>query len=118
MFDRFDLWQYRDDNNCWDFVREYLIDKAGISSEDLPKFGICPSNKRAMTKAAIAVRRGFVECGPVQYAVACQYHGKVLDHVGIVDAGKVRHVGKTHGHKRDKIDLFQRFWIHSSLWQQ
>jgi len=108
MFDRFDVWQYSDDHNCWDFVREYLIEKAGVNPNDVPKYGILPSSKREMTEAARSVAKNFVESKPVDYAVACQYHGKILQHVGVVFDGKVHHTGSKIGTKKEPISKFER----------
>lgn len=107
MFSRFDTWQYRDDNNCWDFVREFLIDK-GVPPKDVPKYGISPNDKRGMTKASIGVKRLFNPSSPVQNAIACHYHGGVLMHVGIVDNGKVRHTGSKTGTRIDTIESFEK----------
>lgn len=121
MFSKFDLWQYRSDNNCWDFVREFLIER-GVPCEDIPKYGIAPSNKKAMTGAHHAVKKMFVESGPVQNAIACHYHGGLLLHVGVVDGGHVRHTGEKIGTRKDPIDEFckmaaTRFYLHR-LWQR
>ena len=106
MFDRFDYWKYTNDHNCWDFVREWWIDK-GISPDDIPRFGICPTNKREMTKAAQPVISELVECGPIQNSVACHYHGNLLLHVGMVDNGIVRHAHPKMGCRRDTIKRFE-----------
>ena len=107
MFNKWDVWKYTSDDNCWEYVRQFLIIEAGINPEDVPKFGICPSNKREMTKASIEVAKNFTESNPVQFAVACQFHGKLLIHVGIIDNGIVRHVGKTCGTKKERISSFE-----------
>ena len=60
-----------------------------------------------MTKASIEVAKNFTESNPVQFAVACQFHGKLLIHVGIIDNGIVRHVGKTCGTKKERISSFE-----------
>jgi hypothetical protein len=108
MFDRFDVWTFSDNHNCWDFVREYLIEKAGVPPEDVPKFGILPTDKRSMTKAYRGVKCKFVECGAQQNAIACQYHGGLLQHVGVVDGDFVRHTGKTKGTTKQKISDFEK----------
>ena len=124
MFNKWDLWKYTDDNNCWEYVRQFLIIEAGIDPEDVPKFGICPSNKREMTKASIEVAKNFAESGPVQFAVACQFHGKLLNHVGIIDCGLVRHTGKACGTKKEKISGFESkaqkttYMLHRNLCQR
>jgi len=107
MFDKFDMWKYRDTSNCWDYVRAWMIERAGVPVDDVPKFGICPTNKRAMTKAAILVARAFKLVNePEQNAIACQYHGKVLEHVGIVDGKYVRHVSSQRGCVKELISKF------------
>jgi len=108
MFDRFDLWRYSDNANCWDYVREFLIDRAGIPAEAVPRFGILPSDKRGMTKAHNMLKPKFVRCGPEQYAIACQYFGRVLVHVGVVDNGMVRHTSSKKGTTNQKISDFEK----------
>jgi len=108
MFDKFDLWKYSDNSNCWDFVRAWLIEKAGVPPEAVPKYGILPSDKKAMTQAYKDVRGQFEECGPEQNAVACQYSGKLLIHVGVVDNGYIRHTGETKGTTKEKIQDFEK----------
>lgn len=106
MLNRFDLWKYSDTSNCWDFVREWLID-VGANELSLPRFGICPTDKRSMTKASKNVIIGLQECGPIQNAIACHYHDKVLFHVGIVDGRHVRHANQKSGLRRDTIKRFE-----------
>lgn len=121
MFSKFELWQYRSDHNCWDFVREWLIDNAGVPACDVPKFGICPNDKGSMTKAAVGVECNFTESKPVDHAIACQYRLGTLWHVGIVYNGMVWHVGSKTRFRRDKIDVFEsmykkvRYKIHKCL---
>lgn len=104
MIDEFDLWRYSDDSNCWDFVCAFL-NKKGV---DLPRFGICPSDKRGMTKAAKGVIDSYlIECEPRQNAIACHYHGGLLLHVGVIDSSKVRHAHKQFGVRRDTIKSFE-----------
>lgn len=123
MFDRFDCWQYRADANCWDFVRQYLIEKAGVPAIDVPMFGISPDNKRQMTKAARGVALAFTESEPVSNAIACHYMGNILFHVGIVEGGNVRHTSSQRGTVKESIAEFERhadkttYMIHRSLCQ-
>lgn len=119
MFDKFDTWTYSDNSNCWDFVRAWMI-RAGVPESDVPKYGILPTDKRAMTKAANQVKTNFVDCGPIQNAIACQYRGRTILHVGVVDEGLIRHTSSQFGTKRSKIADFQRenktiYKIHKSL---
>ena len=106
MIDRFDLWKYSHDANCWDFVSEYLKAK-GVPSDVLPRFGICPSDKRGMTKASNGVIIGLAECEPRENAIACHYHGKLLTHVGVIERGMVRHAHHVSGVRRDTIKRFE-----------
>lgn len=123
MFNKWSCWQYRDNANCWDFVRSFLVEEAGVPSEDVPKFGICPKDKRSMTKASTEVESQFVDSEPVQYAIACHYYGKVLYHVGVVDQGRIRHTGEKIGTMYESIKDFEarasvtKYKIHQSLCQ-
>lgn len=104
MIDSFDLWKYSDTSNCWDFVAAFIKTK-GV---DLPTFGICPSDKRAMTKQSKKVIKDYlVDCGPIQNAIACHYHGGLLIHVGVIDQGRVRHAHQQFGVRRDTIKQFE-----------
>jgi hypothetical protein len=103
MFSELDLWKYSNDSNCWDYVCAFYK-KLGY---DLPKFGIHPQDKKGMTKASLSLIDDFVECGPVQNAIACHYHGKIFFHVGVVDGGRVRHVSNKTGARRDTIKRFE-----------
>lgn len=121
--DKFDTWQYREDRNCWDYVREFLIEIAGVPEEDVPVFGICPDHKKEMTEASKGVERSFIDSGPSQYAVACHYIRGTLYHVGVVDNGLVRHTGRKTGTRKDKIKRFEamaertEYKLHRSLWR-
>lgn len=123
MFNRFDIWKYSNNSNCWDYVREYLLEHTNIPERDIPKYGILPSNKRAMTKAANVVSESFIECNPKQYAIACHYQGNTILHVGIVDGEYVRHTSY-NGTMKSKIKDFEKmasktvYKIHHSLWQK
>lgn len=121
MFDKFDIWQYKANHNCWDYVREYLVEKLGIPSEDVPKYGIAPSNKQEMTKAAKDVGRSFMPCEPMEGAVACHYLGRAIQHVGIIHGGVVRHTSREWGTIKESVKDFERrcqktlYFIHKSL---
>lgn len=108
MFDKFDIWKYGDNSNCWDYVREFLIIKAGLPPDDLPKFGILPNNKKAMTNASKSIDSNFMECGREQWAIACQYIGNVLIHVGVVDNGLVRHTSKDNGTLKSSFEDYEK----------
>lgn len=105
LMDKFDFWKYSDDSNCWDFVIAFLKDRHGV---ELPRFGISPKDKRAMTEASRGVIDEYlVDCDPIQSAIACHYHGNVLYHVGIIDGGEVRHAHHVSGVRRDTIKAFE-----------
>lgn len=91
------LWSYRDDNNCWDYVRYWLIKLFDVPEKAVPKYGIIPNDKKSMTKAYKLVRSGFSESEPTNGAVACQYRGRLLDHVGLVYNHMVYHVKDKSG---------------------
>lgn len=105
---KYELWQYRDDANCWDYVREFLLDFTDVPEEDVPPFTIHPDDKKNMTGASLGVAGNFVDCTPRDYAIACQYHGVSLIHVGVVYGGRIWHSGRKCGTRRDKIKLFER----------
>lgn len=121
MFNDMLAWQYRDDNNCWDFVRECLR-RIGVPESDAPGYGIHPDDKKGMTRAAKTVAENFIECGPIDFSVASQYSGRTILHVGIVYNGFVYHAGKKQGAQKTKIADFEKsaakvvYRIHKSLW--
>lgn len=121
MFSKFEIWQYRDDRNCWDYVREFLIERAGVPAKDVPKFGISPEDKRSMTKASEDVKKTFYDSDPINYAVACHYLRGILIHVGIVFEGRVWHTSKHNGTTKSTIKEFEAmasrtvYKIHGSL---
>lgn len=121
MLDKFDTWQYRSDANCWDFVREWLIEKLGVPESDVPKYGICPDNKKEMHRAHLDVIPIFEVTKPRNGSIAAQYMGKTLFHVGVVDGEYVRHTNRRIGTRKDKITTFERqaskviYYTHKSL---
>ena len=121
MLDKFNTWKYRADHNCWDFVREYLIERYNVPSEDVPKYGICPRDKKSMHEAHLNVIPTFRITGPQDGSIAAQYIGKTIFHVGIVDKGHVLHTGEKTGNKREKIKQFESvaskviYYTHKSL---
>ena len=74
-----------------------------------------------MTKAAMQVEENFIDCGPIDNAVACHYFKKTIWHVGIVEGGMVRHTGRQYGTTQHKISEFEKlapktiYKIHKSL---
>lgn len=104
MLDKYLFWQYRDDNNCWDFVRSFLFDFCGIK---LKKYGIAPDDKESMTKESVEVAKDFFTSGPVDFAIACHYYRETILHVGIVYKGQVWHTSKRRGTCIDSIEKFE-----------
>lgn len=104
--DRFDTWQWRKDANCWDFVVAWILEKQGV---ELPRFGIVPSDKQAMTRAAKRVIQYYCSevDGPIDGAIAAHYFGKTNWHVGIVDGNQIRHSGEICGTRKDSIKKFE-----------
>jgi hypothetical protein len=129
------IWQYRDDNNCWDYVRYWLINEFGVPEKEVPKFGAVVSKKdgdtalfsmtdekmKAMTDGSCEVIKHCSESGPVNGAIACKYFGDYMYHVGIVIGGNVCHIGKSStGVKCEPIDKFSRagktkYYAHRSI---
>ena len=122
MFNDLLTWSYRDDNNCWDFVRACLL-RVGVPDSDIPKYDIRPNDKESMTIASRTVARSFIECNPMNYAVASEYRGKTIIHVGFVYNGYVYHAAKSKGAQKTRIKDFERgcgkivYRIHKSLCQ-
>lgn len=109
MHDQYLLWQYRDDNNCWDFVRHVLSKEFNVPAAAIPKFGICPSDKLSMTNAFYDVKQKFKKITqPLHGAVACHFMGSVLIHVGVVLGDKVYHASSRNGTRKDTIKHFTR----------
>ena len=105
---RFKYWRYTDDNNCWDFVRAFLIDIAGVPASDLPpNRGISPRDSRQVARTSEATQESLTDCGPEQFAIALHYRGRLNTHVGIVYNGKVWHTGKKAGTRTDTIKQFE-----------
>lgn len=111
MFD-WRFWQYRDDNNCWDFVREVLHKEFNVPAEFIPKFGICPDDKAAMTREFRNVKKRFHRItAPKDGAVACHFSDEVLIHVGIVRNQKVWHASRSRGLSVDPFNVFEKLAI-------
>lgn len=104
------LWQYRDDNNCWDFVRTVLHAEFGIPRDAVPKYGICPSDKVAMTEAFKEIKKGFLKVdGPCIGAVACHFEGIYLCHVGVIRSDNlVWNASSARGVSKDSIRFFEK----------
>jgi hypothetical protein len=115
------IWSYREDNNCWDYVRHWLINRYNVDPAEIPKYGIHPNNKGAMTNEYSKVKIFFVESDPVEGSVACHFMGRVLHHVGIVIDGQVREVGEKWKTVRSTpVDKWKKgkkckFYAHYSL---
>lgn len=96
-------WIYRDDNNCWDFVRHKMA-KKGI---ELLSFDVDPEDEEAVNIGYKKTIGQFVECGRDEGALACHYRGDVFIHVGIVIGGKVHHANK-NGYRVNNFKTFER----------
>lgn len=116
MFNRWESWNYSNDSNCWDLVRSYLSYR-GVPDFVIPKFGIIPDDKKAMTKAHRQLESYFpVIDYPVDNAVACQYRGRVFIHVGVVVGDKVLHSNK-HGTFKSTFEEFaQKYQVKYRLY--
>lgn len=105
------LWQYRDDNNCWDFVRTVLHVEFNVPLSAIPRFGICPDDKTAMTSAYQVVKRQFTRVrAPTAGTVVCHFDGDTLLHVGIVrHDGRVWHASSaSKGVTNVSVPVFQK----------
>ena len=101
-------WKYAEDRNCWDFVREFLIEIGGYPENVLPpKSGINPQDKKSMTKAAESVCLGLVDCDREEFSIACHFVGRTMWHVGVVYNNKIWHVGETTGVRMDSPRSFE-----------
>ena len=119
MLDKFSAWQYRDDHNCWHFVRAWQIERCGVPESALPEHkGINPEDKRSMTKAAVLVMSEYSRCQPEEGAIACQFRDNVLLHVGVVHNGLIANVNKSKNRINNTIEEFRngaklRFYIYA-----
>lgn len=121
---RFRLWQYRDPGyNCSDFVAAFLTTFTSLKNTDYPVGLVSASNALGKAKAHKRVSQLFEPCEPCDFALACQYIGRVFVHVGVVYQGMVWHTGSGTGTVVESIDQFKargqhgntRFWIHKKL---
>lgn len=114
------IWSYRDDNNCWDYVRACLNQLYGVPLDYLPKFGAVLDEGREITEGMTKLKmeamthgQRFIiplctPCGPIDGAIACKYYDDYLYHVGIVIGDKVCHVRKSRtGVRQDTIKHFE-----------
>jgi hypothetical protein len=118
MQPKWHFWQYRDDRNCWAFVRAVLIEEFSVPESAIPVWGsITPKERRAMTKAYRSMRNEFTQLDkPISGAIACHFTGRTLTHVGVVAGGEVWHVGSAFGMKKEPINKFAatcrtEYWI-------
>jgi len=121
MLDKFSMWRWQENANCWDFVREYAIDVLYIPAIDVPKFGALSVDKRATTKAYRDIKSAFLDSPCKHGAIACHFRGKLLIHVGVVVGDRIYHCQEGGHAKKDKIRAFEamaetRYWLHNSLW--
>lgn len=107
MFDKFDVWQFRDNANCWDYVRTFLVEKHGVPESAVPKYGILPDDKKSLNMAAKEVAKNFVDSKPCDGAIACHCIGNAIVHVGVVDKGYVRHTSKQWGTIKSTIREYE-----------
>lgn len=121
---RFRLWQYRDPGaNCSDFVAAFLAAFTTLQADDYPVGLVTADNVLGKARAHARVSQLFERCEPRDFALACQYVGRVFVHVGVVYQGKVWHTGSATGTVVDTIEQFKqrgqhgntRFWIHKKL---
>jgi len=111
------IWQYRDDNNCWDYVRYWLNKEFKVPMDELPKYGILSGRERGH----LSVDNYCHESGPVNGAIACKYRRGHLYHVGIVICGKILHVRSLKaGVSKDTPQQFNsagnvKYYAHRSL---
>lgn len=98
-----------------------------IPEEDIPPQDIHPDDKPAMTDAGSRIGDNFYPCPPDDFAIACQYVGDFLRHVGVVYKGRVWHTGSKCGTQVVPIDKFEgkrkekgliktTYVMHKSLW--
>ena len=117
---RFRLWQYRDPGaNCSDFVAAFLAAFTSLQPDDYPVGVITASDVLGKARAHARVSQLFEPCQPRDFALACQYVGRVFVHVGVVYQGKVWHTSGSTGTVVDSIQQFKQrgtqFWIHKKL---
>ena len=107
MLDKFSAWSYRDNNNCWHFVRQWQIERCGVPESALPSHSdISPNNKHSMTKAAYGVMKDYILCKAEEGAIACMFKGKALIHVGVVFNGQIAHACKSRNRVTESIKKF------------
>lgn len=121
MFDKYEVWQYRETANCWDYVRSFLVDKTDLSDSDIPRFGVHPDDIKAKTGAHDSIVQVYPECDPVDYAIACHYFKNALLHVGVVYNGSVWHTSKQWGTTKHSLEDYERlrntvYRLHKKLW--
>jgi hypothetical protein len=103
------LWQYRDDHNCWDFVRAVLEKEFNIPSYAIPKHGVCATDKAGIDTTYQHEKQRFIPINaPQNGAVACQYAGETLTHVGIVLNDFIFHASSRHGVRKTTLSAFLR----------
>lgn len=103
------LWQYRDDANCFDFVRALLITQYNYPESAIPRFDILPTERLAMTREYKKLTGFFgLLDTPEPQAIACQFRGRVLAHVGLVrECGLIWHAGRAQGVRVDSVATFE-----------
>jgi len=120
QLDRFDLWKFTNENNCWEFVRQFLLENTSIHSEHIPKLGILHTDHEAKTEGEKIVSALFIKIDkPQEFAIACSHSGNLLTHVGVCHNGVIRHA-TYKGALREPIHRFSSkgkttYYIHRSL---
>jgi hypothetical protein len=115
----FRFWRYTDTQNCWEFVRQFLLKFTDITPDHIPPQSIHPQDKRELTKAANFIASNFTDCEPEDFAVALHRVGRIYTHIGIVYNDRVWHTGSKIGTRVDKISKFENMSPHTDYkkWQ-
>lgn len=120
QIDKFDLWKFTNQSNCWDFVRQYLLERSSIPPEDMPKLGILHTDHEAKTAEKEVISCSFVQIDkPCDLAIACSHAGNLLTHVGVCEGDFIRHA-TYRGAIREPISRFESkgkttYYLHGSL---
>lgn len=121
---RFRHWQYRDPGaNCSDYVAAFLRAFTSLSADDYPVGVVSARDGLRKARAHERVVQLFEACEPRDFALACQYIGRVFVHVGVVFGGQVWHTGAATGTVVESVERFERrgqhggtrYWIHKKL---
>lgn len=120
----FRRWQYRDPGaNCSDYVAAFLLAFTPLVASDFPVGVVAAHDGLRKARAHERVVKLFRACEPRDFALACQYVGRVFVHVGVVYGGNVWHSGAAIGTVVESVEKFEcrgqhggtRYWIHNKL---